>query len=592
MDMGNMIKPALARGQIRVIGATTLNEYRKHIEKDPALERRFQPVMVDEPNRDDAIAIMRGIKNNYETHHGIKISDAAVVASVDLSLKYIADRFLPDKAIDLMDEASASVKMGVISLPPEIVTLEKMMSNLEVEKQALHIELKSQEDAKKKQRIQTIEKELAELKERTTKLKYEWEEERKMLLQSKEFKEQITKLEHEAELAEKQTDYNKVAEIKYGKIPQLQEQLKKLEREITQARKDGTLIVKDIVEPEDIAHIISKWTGIPASKLVEKDADKLMHLEEILKQKVIGQNQAISAVSNAIRRSRAGLQDPQRPIGSFLFAGPTGVGKTELAKSLAELLFNDQKAMIRIDMSEYMEKHAVARLIGSPPGYVGYEEGGQLTDAVRRKPYSVILFDEVEKAHPEVFNLLLQILDDGRLTDSKGKTVSFKNTIIIMTTNLGSDLIQQELSCNKSNPAKEKKAILEELEKIAKKKAKKSEPIDESQDDARKLLEKQLLNVFAQFFRPEFLNRIDDIVIFNPISEEVLRSIVDVQLIQYIRLLKSEKDITLHITDKAKDHLGKLGYDPLYGARPLKRAIQKYLLDMFSLEIIEGKIKE
>ncbi len=567
MDMGNMIKPALARWTIRVIGATTLNEYRKYIEKDPALERRFQPVMVDEPTREDAIAILRGIKDRYEAHHGVRISDGAVVAAVDLSIKYIPDRRLPDKAIDLIDEAAASVKMGLTSMPEELVQLEKRIRQLEIEKEALKLE----QGKKAEDRIKIIEKELANLKEEYNKLKHEWEQDRKLLLEAKELKEQIQKLEHEAELAEKQTDYNKVAELRYGKIPELQKKLEEVEKKIEQAKKDGRLVIKDVVEAEDVASIISKWTGIPVSKLVESEKEKLVHLEDFLKQRVVGQDHAIKIVANAIRRARAGLKDPNRPIGSFLFLGPTGVGKTELAKALADFLFNDEKAMIRLDMSEYMEKHSVSKLIGSPPGYVGHEEGGQLTEAVRRRPYSVILLDEVEKAHHDVFNILLQILDDGRLTDSKGRTVDFKNTVIIMTSNLGSDIIMDKLKPLMDDPKVDEDALHKMREEVEK-----------------ELNEK----VIPRFFRPEFINRLDDVVVFNPLSNKVLRDIVDIQLRRYQQMLEKDRDIKLEVTDKAKDFLARVGWDPVFGARPLKRAIQRYLLDELALEILEGKVKE
>lgn len=598
MDMGNMLKPGLARGQMKVIGATTLNEYRKYIEKDPALERRFQPVQVDEPSRDDAISILRGIKGSYEAHHGVKISDAAVVSAVDLGIKYISDRNLPDKAIDLMDEATASVKMSIISMPDSIVKIEKKILNLEVEKEALNIERKDSKSSDEKilMRLQQIEKDLSELKEEYNTKKNNREQERKLLVDSKEIKEKLQKLEHEAELAEKATDYNKVAELRYGEIPKLENQALELENKIQQARNDWSLIVKDVVGPEDIAKIIAKRTGIPVSKLIETDREKLAHLESYLQKKVIGQDEAIHSVSNAIRRARAGLQDPHRPIGSFIFAGPTGVWKTELAKSLAEFLFNDENAMVRIDMSEYMEKHSVARLIGSPPGYIGYDEGGQLTEAVRRKPYSVILFDEIEKAHQDVFNVLLQVLDDGRLTDSKGKTVNFKNTIIIMTTNLWSDLIMEKLSSGNSSEKSEKQVFVEEIQKkISKKKVSEKNSDTHSKEKnslIRKELENELLAVFQNFFRPEFLNRVDDLIVFNPISKEVLRNIVSIQLQVLAQLLKTEKEITLIVTDEAKDYLGSIGYDPLFWARPLKRAIQKNILDPLALEIINWKITE
>ncbi|MEF2175799.1 MAG: AAA family ATPase [Candidatus Absconditabacteria bacterium] len=566
MDMGNMLKPALARGTLRVIGATTLNEYRKNIEKDPALERRFQPVFVDEPKREDAIAILRGIKDRYEAHHGVKITDGAVVAAVDLSIKFIADRRLPDKSIDLMDEAAASIKMGITSMPENMALMDKNIRQLEIEKQALSFE----KGEKNKNRIAAIEKEIAELQESFNKMKAEWEEERGFVFKAKEIKEDLQKLEHEASIAEKQTDYNKVAEIRYGKIPQLQSQLKQLEEKVEKAKSQGNLLIKDLVEPEDIAMIISKWTGIPASKLIESEREKLANLEQVLKLRVVGQDHGVSSVANAIRRSRAGLQDPNRPVGSFIFLGPTGVGKTELAKTLAHFLFNDEKSMIRIDMSEYMEKHSVARLIGSPPGYVGYDEGGQLTEAVRRKPYSVILFDEIEKAHPEVFNVLLQILDDGRLTDSKGRTVDFKNTILIMTSNIGSDLIMDKM-----------KPLLEQGSFSSQESTK-----------IRTELENQIIPILTKYFRPEFINRVDDVILFNPLSDTVLRNIVDIQLLKYINMLQKDRDIKLDITDEAKDFIAKIGWDPVFGARPLKRAVQKYLLDEIAMSIIDGNIIE
>lgn len=566
-DMGNLLKPALARGRLRVIWATTLSEYRKYIEKDAALERRFQPVMVDEPHRDDAISILRGIKWNYERYHGVKISDAAVVAAVDLSTKYINDRFLPDKAIDLMDEATAAVKMNLVSLPPEITDLERKIRNLEVEKEALGMEFKDKKDEKKQDRLTHIESELASLKERYQALKSERDQERELLVKEKELKDKIVQTEHQAQIAEKQTDYNKVAELRYGQIPNLKKQLDELENRIEKDRNSGQLTVNDIVSPEDIAQVISRWTGIPTSKLVEKDVDKLNNIDNRLSKYVIWQWNAVSIVSNAIRRSRAGLQDPNKPIWSFIFAWPTWVGKTELAKSLAEYLFNDRNAMIRVDMSEYMEKHTVARLIWSPPWYIGHDEGGQLTEAVRRKPYSVVLFDEIEKAHPDVFNVFLQILDDGRLTDSKGRTVNFKNTIIIMTTNLGSQTIMDKLVDHD-----------------------KMKPVD--YEKTKNNLIEDLMTEYRSYFRPEFLNRVDDIIVFDPISPKTLREIVDTQLINVINMMKKDKDMELKLTDKAKDELGKLWYDPVFGARPLKRVIQKHILDMLASSIISWDIRE
>ena len=565
MDMGNMIKPALARWTIRVIGATTLWEYRKYIEKDPALERRFQPVYVEEPTKEDAIAILRWIKDAYETHHGIKISDAAIIAAVELSIKYISDRKLPDKAIDLMDEAAASVKMWLTSMPEKLLKLDKQIRNLEIEKQSIKMEWWE----KSKKRLQEIEKQLQELKEQFNTLKAEWEEWRKFILQEKEIKEKIAKLNHEAEIAEKQADFNKVAEIRYAQIPQLQKQLQQIETKIQEAKKSWKIVIKDVVEPEDIATIVSKWTWIPVSKLVESEREKLANLEKYLKANVVWQDHAISAVANAIRRARAWLKDPSRPIGSFLFLGPTWVWKTELTKTLAKFLFDDEKAMVRIDMSEYMEKHSVARLIGAPPGYVGYEEGWQLTEAVRRRPFSVILFDEIEKAHPEVFNILLQILDDGRITDSKWKTVDFKNTIIVLTSNIWANEIMEKMKNIPNQDFNSEKAR-----------------------QIREELEKDLLNKLQQFFRPEFLNRLDDIIVFNPLTDTIIRQIVDIQLRRYILLLQSDKNIILQVEESVKSYLAKIWWDPVFGARPLKRAIQKHLLDPLSLEIISGKIKE
>jgi len=553
MDMWNMLKPGLARWKIRLIWATTLNEYRKYIEKDPALERRFQPVMVDEPSKEDAVAILRWIKETYENHHGVKISDSAVVSAVDLSMKYIADRRLPDKAIDLLDEASASVKMWITSMPEDLLKLEKKITTLEIEKQALKLE----KGKKNADRVKIIEKELSWLKEKHRVSKSERESDRALLVDVKNLKEQILKLNHEAEIAEKQTDYNKVAEIKYGKIPELESTITRIEQQIEKEKSEWKIALKDVVEAEEIAIIVAKRTWIPVSKLVQSEAEKLTHLEEHLQKIVVGQDQAISSVSNAIRRARAGLKDPNRPIGSFLFLGPTGVWKTELTKTLAKFLFNDEKAMIRIDMSEYMEKHAVSRLIGSPPGYIWHDEWGQLTEVVRRKPYSVILFDEIEKAHSDVFNILLQILDDGRLTDSKWRTVDFKNTIIILTSNIGSDIIMKRMQ--------EKKKIN---------------------------LEKDLMPILQTRFRPEFLNRLDDMVVFNPVSEKMLEKIVEIQLSNFQKMILKEKNITLKITKDLKIFLSKKWRDPLFWARPLKRAIQRYLLDELAMEILEWKISD
>lgn len=558
-DMGNMLKPALARGQIRVIWATTINEYRQYIEKDAALERRFQPVMVDEPSREDALAILRWIKDRYESHHWVRISDDAVVAAVDLSSKYISDRRLPDKAIDLMDEAWASVKMWISSLPENIAVMEKSLRQLEVEKEALKNEKPTQ---KTKKRLDEIEKSLAETREKYDSGKLKREQDRALLTRGKEIKESIQTLHHEAELAEKETDYTKVAEIKHVKIPELEREYKKLEETLEKEQQWWTLSLNDTVQEEDIAQIIWRWTWIPVSKLIQTESEKLATLEKHLKKRVIGQDEAVSAVARAIRRARAGLNDQSRPLWSFLFLWPTWVGKTELAKTLAEFLFNDEKAMIRLDMSEYMERHTVSKLIWSPPWYIGHEEWGQLTEAVRRKPYSVILFDEIEKAHPDVFNVLLQLLDDGHLTDSKWRTVNFKNTIIILTSNIWSD------------------KILETLQSW-----------DEDKK-TREALHKELMQDLYSYFRPEFINRLDDVITFNPISESVLQKIVTIQLDSLIELMKKEKWITLVLTQAAKQFIGKMWLDPVFGARPLKRAIQTYLLDELAMKIIEWKVGE
>ena len=549
MDASNMLKPALARGELHCIGATTIDEYRKYIEKDPALERRFQPVLVEEPSVEDTIAILRGLKEKYEVHHGVRIKDSALVAAATLSHRYITDRFLPDKAIDLIDEAAAKLRIEIDSLPTEIDEIERKIVQLEIEREAL----KKESDPASKERLEKIEQELANLREQSDALKARWKEEKSMIQRIREIKEQIDKLKIEAEQKQRLGDLNKVAEILYGEIPKLQKELEEQQKKLEELQKDGKSMLKEEVDAEDIAAIISKWTGIPVSKLMQGEREKLIHLEEELGKRVIGQEKAIIAVSNAVRRARAGLQAPNRPIGSFIFLGPTGVGKTELAKALAEFLFDTEQAMIRIDMSEFMEKHSVARLIGAPPGYVGYEEGGYLTEAVRRKPYSVVLFDEIEKAHPDVFNILLQILDDGRLTDGKGRTVDFRNTIIIMTSNVGSQLIM------------ESKDVVE--------------------------MESRVMESLRAQFRPEFLNRVDDIIIFHPLTKEHLTKIVDIQ-IKYLAERLRENHYDLEITDKAKEWLAEVGYDPNYGARPLKRAIQHYIEDPLALEILEGNFKE
>lgn len=548
-DAGNLLKPALARGKLRTIGATTLKEYRKYVEKDAALERRFQPVMVEEPSVEDAISILRGIKEKYETHHGVKIRDNALVAAVELSNRYIADRFLPDKAIDLMDEAASAIRIEIDSKPTIIDQLERKIRQLEIEKAAL----KKEKDQPSKDRLKEIEKQLAELNEEHKQLDLHWQAERQAIDKIKQSSKQIDELKEQAAQAERNYDLQKVAEINYGKIPELQKQIDAAKKELKKVQKDRQILKEEVTE-EDIAAVVSRWTGIPVQKMLQGEGDKLARLEEEIGRRVVGQHAAVKAVANAIRRNRAGISEAGRPIGSFIFLGPTGVGKTELAKTLATQLFNDEKMMVRIDMSEYMEKHSVARLIGSPPGYVGYEEGGQLTEAVRRRPYSVILFDEIEKAHADVFNVLLQILDDGQLTDSKGRTVNFKNTIIIMTSNLGSDLIAQY------------------------------------QGDAAKQ-ENTLHELLKQHFRPEFLNRVDDIIIFQPLTSKELAAIVKLQL-QDVEERLTQKDIKLTVTPKAVDYFASAGYDEVFGARPLKRLIQTELLDLLSMEIIQGKLKD
>jgi ATP-dependent Clp protease ATP-binding subunit ClpB len=548
IDASNMLKPALARGELRCIGATTLNEYRKYIEKDPALERRFQPVYLHEPNVEDTISILRGLKERYEVHHGVRIKDSALVAAAVLSNRYISDRFLPDKAIDLIDEAASKLKMEIDSMPSELDELERKIRQLEIEKQAL---MKEKDEASK-ERLENIKKEIAELGEKRDALKSQWLREKEIITKISSIKEEIEKTRIEAEKAEREGDLNKAAELKYGKLLSLQKELEKANEALSKEERHSRLL-KEEVDEEDIAKIVSKWTGIPVSKMLEGEVEKLLKMEERLRQRVVGQDEAIKAVSDAVRRARAGIQDPNRPIGSFIFLGPTGVGKTELARALAEFLFDDENAMVRIDMSEYQERHTVSRLIGAPPGYVGYEEGGQLTEAVRRRPYSVILFDEVEKAHPEVFNVLLQLLDDGRLTDGHGRTVDFRNTVVIMTSNIGSQHIQEMLT----------------------------EWADEEQ------IRKGVMEDLKSFFRPEFLNRVDEVIIFHPLNRDLLMEIVDIQLGRMKRYLK-DRHIDIELTDKAKAYLADIGYDPVYGARPLKRAIQKEVLNPLAKMILDG----
>jgi ATP-dependent Clp protease ATP-binding subunit ClpB len=550
IDAANMLKPALARGELRAIGATTLNEYRKHIEKDAALERRFQIVFVGEPNVEDTIAILRGLKEKYEVHHGVRIKDSAIVAAATLSHRYISDRFLPDKAIDLIDEAAASLRIQIDSMPTEIDQLERRATQLEIEKQAL----KKEDDPNSKERLVVIDKELAGIREQSNALKARWKQEKDLIARQRQLKEKIEQLRIEEQAAERQGDLQRVAEIRYSLIRQAEEELSKVTQQMESS--SGKRMLKEEVDEEDIAKIVSKWTGIPVSKMLEGEVKKLVAMEDRLRQRVVGQDVALERVSNAIRRSRAGLSDPKRPIGSFIFLGPTGVGKTELARSLAEFLFDDEHALVRIDMSEYMERHAVSRLIGAPPGYVGYEEGGQLTEQVRRRPYSVILFDEIEKAHQDVFNILLQIMDDGRLTDGQGRVVDFKNTIIIMTSNIGSTYLQAETM--------------------------------RSADDFARATE-LVMTALHGHFKPEFLNRVDDIIVFTPLGKEQLVKIIDLRL-EDLRRLLAERKISIELTEAAKELLFTEGYDPNFGARPLKRAIQKLIQDPLALKILDGEV--
>jgi len=548
MDASNMLKPALARGELRAIGATTLNEYKKYIEKDPALERRFQPVLVEEPSVEDTIAILRGLKDRYEVHHGVRIKDSAIIAAATLSHRYISDRFLPDKAIDLIDEAAASLRMQIDSLPTEIDEIERRILQLEIERQSLLKET----DAHSVERRNQIEKELARLREDSSGRKARWQSEKEAISKIRKLKEQIEQLKAEEQRYERAGELAKVAEIRYGKIAQAEQEMKAAQERFS-SMQGGTRMLKEEVDEEDIAKLVAKWTGIPVGRLLEGEAQKLVHMEGRLRQRVVGQEDALARVSNAVRRSRAGLSDAKRPIGSFIFLGPTGVGKTELARALAEFLFDDEKLMIRIDMSEYMEKHSVSRLIGAPPGYVGYEEGGQLTEQVRRHPYSVVLFDEIEKANPDVFNVLLQILEDGRLTDGKGRTVDFRNTVLVMTSNVGSSAI---FELSSKDPELARKAALEALRAV---------------------------------FRPEFINRIDEIVIFNPLGKEQLERIV-VLLLKEVEKLLEERKITLELTPAANALLLREGFDPAYGARPLRRTIQRMIQDPLALQILEGTV--
>ncbi len=553
MDAANILKPALARGELRAIGATTLNEYQKYFEKDKALERRFQPVMVDEPDPHSAISILRGLKEKYENHHKVRINDSAIIAAVELSRRYISERYLPDKAIDLIDEAASKLRLEMNSLPEELDNIERKIRQLEIEREAV----KKDGD---KTKLENVKKQLADLNDEKNGLKAKWEKEKGIISSIQQEKENIEKYKLEAAEAERRGDYGKVAELRYGKIKESEENIQKLNEELIEEQKNKALI-KEEISNEDIAEIVSRWTGIPLSKMLQSEKEKLLHLEEELHKRVVGQDEAISAVSDAVRRSRAGLQDEKKPIGTFIFLGTTGVGKTELARALAEFLFDDESLMTRIDMSEYQERHSVSRLIGAPPGYVGYDEGGQLTEAVRRKPYSVVLFDEIEKAHPDVFNILLQVLDEGRLTDNKGRTVNFRNTIIIMTSNLGSQIINEELS------------NLDEKNKDAQ--------LDETTNKVFQLLK--------QTIRPEFLNRIDDIIMFQPLREDQILDIVNIQF-DKLREMLLENNIEIRIKDAALEWLASRGFDPQYGARPVKRIMQKYLVNELSKNILSGKV--
>lgn len=563
VDAANMLKPQLARGELRCIGATTLDEYRKYVEKDAALERRFQPIYVDEPSVEDTVAILRGLKERYEIHHGVRISDSALVAAATLSHRYISDRFLPDKAVDLVDEAASHLRMEIDSLPTEIDEIERRIMQLEIEQQALKKETNSASIERRKR----LESELSNLKERSTQLRAQWQNEKNILSQARLLNEQIEKAREEIEHVKRRGDLTRAAEIQYGTLPDLEKKLKKTQEKLAEIQKEGGMLQEEVRE-EDIAKVVAAWTGIPVSRMLESERQKLVKMEERLHLRVVGQEHAVRAVSNAVRRSRSGLQDPNRPMGSFIFLGPTGVGKTELARAVAEFLFDDENAIVRIDMSEYGEKHSVARLLGAPPGYVGYEEGGQLTEAVRRRPYSVVLFDEIEKAHPEVFNTLLQLLDDGRLTDGQGKTVDFRNTLIVMTSNIGSPMIH-EFFTEKADP----KAVVD------------------SESREYKQMENRVLNELHQHFRPEFLNRIDEIIVFRSLRQREIAKIVEIQLARVQKRLL-DQHIQLDFDNSAREFIAREGYDPVFGARPLKRVIQRDVLDKLSLDLLDGKFVE
>jgi ATP-dependent Clp protease ATP-binding subunit ClpB len=549
-----MLKPMLARGELHTVGATTLDEYRKHIEKDAALERRFQPVMIGEPSVEDTISILRGLRERYEIHHGVTFKDSALVAAAVLSHRYITDRFLPDKAIDLIDEAAARLRMEIDSMPAQLDEVQRRIMQLEIEREALRKET----DRASQERLQKLEKELADLKEEKNRLTVHWQQEKEAIQAARQLKEEVEQVRHEIERAQRAGDYTRASELQYGRLPELERRIQESETKLAELQQ-GQRMLKEQVDEEDIAAVVSRWTHIPVSKLMEGEVQKLIRMEERLHQRVVGQDEAITAVANAIRRARAGLQDPNRPLGSFIFLGPTGVGKTELARALAEFLFDDEQAMIRIDMSEYQEKHTVSRLIGAPPGYVGYEEAGQLTEAIRRRPYAVVLFDEIEKAHADVLNVLLQLLDDGRLTDGKGRTVDFKNTVVIMTSNVGSHFIAERVGAGAT-------------------------ALDEG-------TRRQVLDVLRSQFRPEFLNRVDEIIVFHPLSREHMRSIIDIQLHGLTRRLE-ERKIRVELTDAAKDLLIDEGYDPIYGARPLKRTIQRQVLDPLAMRVLQGDFGE
>jgi ATP-dependent Clp protease ATP-binding subunit ClpB len=559
MDASNMIKPPLARGELRCVGATTLDEYRKRIEKDAALERRFQPIVVNEPTVEDTIAILRGLRERYEVHHGVRIQNGALIAAAKLSRRYISDRFLPDKAIDLVDEAASLLRMEIDSMPTEIDEVERRIMQLEIEREAL----KKEKDEASKERLAKLEKELADQGEQSRRMKLHWQKEKEHIAEIRKLTETLDLMRTEEESAKRAGNLGKASELKYGQIPKVEQQIQDARQKLAALQKTQRML-KEEVDAEDIAQVVSNWTHIPVSRLMETEKTKLLRMEDLLRQRVVGQDEAVKAVSNAVRRARSGLQDPNRPIGSFIFLGPTGVGKTELARALAEFLFDDRRAMIRIDMSEFMEKHTVSRLIGAPPGYVGYEEGGYLTEHVRRKPYSVVLFDEIEKAHPDIFNVLLQILDDGRLTDGQGKTVDFTNTVVIMTSNIGGSIIHETLERN---------------------------PDLSSNDSAYEQMEGRVFEALRSHFRPEFLNRIDEIVIFHTLSRAQIKQIVNIQLARVLKYLE-EKNIALELTDEVKEFLASEGYDPAFGARPLKRAIQRQILDMMATEILRGNIAE